>query len=87
MADIQQAKQRPIHKIAKEINDTWSKQGTGVNFAARPYLNAMLVLDGPRDTYGNDSADTILHYFLSNARSFRGPDAKRLKTEIKAVLG
>lgn len=78
---------RPIHEIAEEINLYWRQQGKGVNYAAKPYLRAMFDLDSINDKYGEDSAKEIILYFLSNASSFRGDEAKRLKAELKAIAG
>lgn len=74
--------QRPIYVIAQEIRRDW---GAKVNFAAKPYLAAMLTLTNKKDMYGCDSADTIILYFLSNASGYRGETAKRLKAELKAL--
>jgi len=57
-----------------------------VNFNAKPYLDAMMQLSSVTDSYGLDDGDGIVRYFLSNASSWRGPDAKRLKDELKAAL-
>lgn len=73
---------RPIHAIAREIRQTWKKP----YFGAVPYLSAMMGLEKASDQYGYDSGDSIVRYFLSNAGSFRGPDAKRLKAELKEHL-
>jgi hypothetical protein len=77
---------RPIYKIAKEIQQIWSKQGRGVNYAAKPYLDAMRSLNSIDQDYGADDARSIVRYFLSNASSFKGEDARRLKAELKAML-
>lgn len=77
---------RRISEIAREIEDIWSQQGKGVNYAAKPYLDAMFFLDTPQSRYYMDSGDTIVRYFLSNATSFKGEDARRLKAELKALL-
>jgi hypothetical protein len=77
---------RKISEIAREIEDVWSQQGKGVNYAAKPYLDAMMFLDRVTDRYYADSAEYIVRYFLNNATSFRGEDAKRLKAELKALL-
>lgn len=74
---------RPIHEIADEIRADWKK----VNFAARPYLNAMLDLNDLRESYGHDSAESIIRYFLCNASSWRGETAKRVKAELKTMIG
>ena len=76
---------RPLSTIAREIQSIWSKQSKGVYFGAVPYLNAMSTLSTIDDTYGCDDAETIVLYFLANATSFRGPDAVRLKKELKTI--
>jgi hypothetical protein len=73
---------RPINEIAADIQAKWRP----VNYAARPYLDAMFSLRTPEDMYGLDSGRSILAYFLSNAAQFKGPDAKVLKNEIRACL-
>jgi hypothetical protein len=74
---------RPIRVIAKEITRVWMPE---VWFGAVPYLRAMRTLDTLNDNYGEDDAETILMYFLSNAKYWRGPDAKRIKAELRAIL-
>lgn len=74
---------RPLSTIASEISNVW----TNVNYGAAPYLQAMLTLDSVEDSFGHDSGRSIVLYFLANASTFRGPDAKRLKAELKALLG
>jgi hypothetical protein len=74
---------RPINEIAREIRKYWEN----VHFSARPYLDAMLSLHGSNEKYGYDDARSIIIYFLSNARSFKGEDAKRIKTELKQIAG
>ena len=78
-----EATYRPIRKIAMEIRQDW---GAKVNFAAKPYLNAMLSLDSINDMYGADSAHMVVAYFLSNASTWRGPKAKEIKKELNAML-
>jgi hypothetical protein len=74
---------RPLHVIAKEIHDDW---GNRMHFAAVPYARAMLSLGDLRDTYGKDSAESIVRYFLSNARTWQGPIARRVKDELNSML-
>lgn len=73
---------RPINVIAREVCATWNRP----HFAAIPYLRAMLQLETIDDAYGADDARGILLYFLSNARTWRGDDARRLKAELRAIL-
>jgi hypothetical protein len=72
---------RSIRSIALDIRKEWTK----VNYAAKPYLEAMLELNSINDKYYNDSAKSVVLYFLSNAASFRGERAKVLKAELKAL--
>jgi hypothetical protein len=75
--------QRTIRAIALDVKANWPKPFYG----AVPYLDAMSTLQTVKDYYGLDSARSILEYFLANATTFRGEDARRLKAEIKALLG
>jgi hypothetical protein len=79
---VEAADHRPIHQIAAEIEQAWPK----VNYAARPYLDAMHSLEGPDDTYGHDGAKGIVAYFLSNARSYTGDAARAHKKELKKIV-
>ena len=74
---------RPLHVIARDIYQAWPK----VNYAAKPYLEAMRDLSSINDRYGYDDARSIVLYFLSNAASFKGDTAKLLKLELKAIAG
>ena len=86
MADQQNQQPRPLHEIAAEIEKVWGAQGKGVNYAARPYLDAMKQLNKIGDNYFCDSGESVVLYFLANAQSFRGEDAKRIKAELKKML-
>jgi len=76
---------RPINRIAADIVKAWGP--SKINYAARPYLDAMASLDSINDRYFEDSAKSVVVYFLSNASSFRGPEAKALKAELKSLAG
>ena len=73
---------RPLYEIASEIRKDW---GSKVNYAAKPYLEAMECLNSITDKYGYDSAKSVVLYFLSNASTWRGDTAKRVKAELKAM--
>lgn len=73
---------RALHEIAAEVRKDWFP----VNFAAKPYLSAMAGLGSINDNYGCDSGRSVVAYFLSNATSWRGETAKRVKAELKAML-
>lgn len=73
---------RSIATIAAEIRRDWKN----VNYAAQPYLSAMFSLDKITDRYGYDHATSIINYFLSNAATWRGETAKRIKAELKQLV-
>ena len=73
---------RNLSEIAAEIRKDWKP----VNFAARPYLEAMAELNSMKDSYYADSAKSVVLYFLSNASTWRGETAKRIKKELKAMV-
>ena len=73
---------RSISQIASEISRDWKN----VNFAAKPYLQAMYSLDSINDKYGLDSGRSIVAYFLSNASTWKGEKAKEIKKELIAML-
>ena len=77
-------KKRTFQQIARDIKSTW----LNVYFGAVPYLDAMLELDtsDPSESYLYDSAGDIARYFLANAQTFRGEDARRLKAELKSLI-
>ena len=74
---------RSLNDISREIRLDW---GGKVNFAAKPYLAAMMGMGDINEQYGYDSGRSIVLYFLSNAATWRGDVAKRVKAELKAML-
>lgn len=80
--DTQGNNPRPIYIIAKDIVKDWQKP----YFGARPYLTAMHSLQEVTDNYGADSAKSIILYFLSNATTWRGEVARRVKKELKEMV-
>jgi hypothetical protein len=74
---------RSLSYIASDIYGAWKTP----YFGAVPYLRAMSTLDQVTENYGHDSAREIVIYFLANAGSFRGPKARELKAELKAIAG
>ena len=73
---------RPLYAIAAEIITDWRKP----YFGAVPYLTAMATLHDIDDRYGWDNGESIVRYFLSNATSWRGDNARRIKAELKELL-
>lgn len=73
---------RPIKVIAQDIRAHWPK----VNYAAKPYLDAMSSLNSIDENYMFDSGKSVVNYFLSNAGTWRGEKAREIKAELKAML-
>jgi hypothetical protein len=73
---------RPLFAIAREIRADWTEP----YFGAVPYLDAMSSLVGPDDRYGMDPATDVIRYFLSNAKTWRGETARRIKAELKRMI-
>jgi len=82
LAGIRTLEERAVSEIARDIRKDWK----AVNYAAKPYLDAMMGMDSANDEVGADSGRSVINYFLSNASSYRGPKAKELKAELKALL-
>ena len=74
---------RSLSDIAMEIRKDWTK----VYFGAVPYLDAMSTLNSIDDNYMFDSGKSIVLYFLSNATTWRGETARRVKAELKKMAG
>ncbi len=69
----------PLCSIAATIERDWQN----VNYAARPYLDALRELVDVGDDYGADSGASIVRYFLANALTWRGPVARIVKAELR----
>jgi len=73
---------RDLNTIAADIEHKWQN----VNYAARPYLDAMHELKSVNDKYYTDSAKSVVLYFLSNAKGWRGENARSIKAELKDMF-
>ena len=84
----------PVAALARAVLLDWpvaSYKGTAEHMGmdahpANPYLHAMLYLATINDPYRADDGRTIVRYFLSNARAWRGPIAKAIKAELRRRL-
>ena len=74
---------RSLNDIGREIRLDW---GAKINFAAKPYLAAMMGMGDINEQFGYDSGRSIVLYFLSNASTWRGAVAKRVKAELRGML-
>lgn len=73
---------RPLSAIAEEIQRDWKRP----YFGAVPYLSAMAELDSVEGEYYEDSAASVVRYFLANAGTWRGETARRVKAELNAMV-
>jgi hypothetical protein len=73
---------RPLHVISDDIVRNWPRP----NFAAVPYIRDMRHLGGMDTSIGYDDAEVIVLRFLGNALSWTGPEARRVKAELRAML-
>lgn len=71
-----------LFAIASIIRTDW----ININYGAVPYLDAMASLNSIQDEYFDDSARSVVVYFLANAQSWRGETAKAVKQKLKALL-
>lgn len=83
---------RTIAGIATEIVKLWKLPLAGHHaqyqrFAAEQ-LPAMLSLDTRScdAPFGCDTAYSVLATFLGNVGPWRGPDARRIKSELRAIM-
>lgn len=79
---MQKNETRYLCDIAREIREDWPRP----YFGAVPYLNAMTELFSIDQSYGYESAGSVVRYFLANAGSWRGETARRVKAELKGML-
>lgn len=78
---------RPIYAIASEIYNLKAQWPEGqISIPANAYLKPMLSLDKITDYYDQDSGESVVAYFLSNAKVWKGEDARRIKAELNAIL-
>lgn len=73
---------RNLAVIAREIRADWNK----VNYAAKPYLDAMSTLNTIKDKFYEDSAYSVVSYFLANAQTWKGDKARAIKKELNGML-
>jgi len=64
MCEFCDREHRPLYEIARDIRMNWPK----VNYAAKPYLDAMGTIECPEENYGYDTGSSIVLYFLTAPR-------------------
>lgn len=78
----EQVKTYSVSRIATIIGMDWKN----VSVHATPYLEAMMHLESINDKFGQDSGASVVAYFLSNARGYKGEIAKIVKAELNHRL-
>jgi hypothetical protein len=74
---------RPLSEIAREISKDW----TTMPVYAKAHFRAFQYANSIDEMYGCDSVKNEVLYFLSNASTWRGETAKRVKIELKKMAG
>lgn len=73
---------RPIHVIAREIRNNWSR----VHPAALFHLDNMRHLDKITDIAPGFTPAAAVKGFLSNSATWRGSKAREIKAELSKIL-
>ena len=73
---------KPLYQYAGTIKRNWEN----LDYAAKPYVDAMFNLDQITDNYGADTARSVVAYFLANAAKWRGEIARNTKKELKKLV-
>ena len=71
-----------VSEIAHAIAKDWQN----ISPYAKDYLNAMKDIRNINDSYYADSAKTVVLYFLANAGSYRGENARTYKALLKDLI-
>ena len=85
LGDALPAGPRSLMKIARDIKGSpWYRSNSSIY--ARDYIEAMSCLNSINDTYGLDTAESVVRYALSNLSTWRGDQARAIKAELKDLL-
>jgi len=71
-----------ISELARQIRSDWKKP----YFGAVPYIEAMLSIHDIDGMYYEESAKSIVNYFLANAGTWRGDEARRIKAILNKMV-
>lgn len=80
-AELTVSGHRPLYLIARDIRADWPKP----YFGAVPYIRNLGALTDITDPLGYDDARDVVIRFLVNASTWRGPVARAVKAELKAL--
>lgn len=71
-----------VSEIAYAISKDWQN----ISPYAADYLNAMKEIQDIEGAYYADSAKSVVMYFLANASSYRGENARAYKALLKEMI-
>jgi len=71
-----------VSEIAHAIAKDWQN----ISPYAKDYLNAMKEIRSVKDSYYAESAHSVILYFLANAGTYRGENARTYKALLKDLL-
>ena len=71
-----------VSDIARLIASDWKN----ISPYARDYLNAMKEINNIEGAYYADSAKSVVLYFLANAGTYRGENARAYKAILKEMI-
>jgi hypothetical protein len=74
---------RPLYQICDEIRKDWKTMPE----YAKAHFRAIEGANSIDEKYLCESVKSEVLYFLSNASSWRGETAKRIKAELKSMAG
>ena len=74
---------RSLAEIAHEIRGDWTSLS---NSPAEEYVTAMSELRTLDQSYGLDTAVSVVAHFLGVCGTWRGPVARRVKDELRNML-
>ena len=75
-------KEITVSEIAIAISKDWKN----INPYAAEYLNAMMSINSVNDNFYADSAKSVILYFLVNAGTYRGENARAYKSILKEMV-
>ncbi len=71
-----------VSEIAHAIAKDWKN----ISPYAKDYLNAMKEIRSVEDNYYADTAKSVIIYFLANANTYRGENARAYKALLKEMI-
>lgn len=75
---------RTLREIAEDIFRTWPPVRAREH--AEPYMKTMRLITSVSDKVGIDDGRHVVLHFLANATGWKGPDARRVKKELRGLL-